>query len=95
MELKIEATVESTELEGYLHSLLNKKMDQVDIEIIFCEKCTTDYIKVTNQDGETVTEKPMDKSFDMIKEALFDYSIALQITSYEPTEEGFNFVLMQ
>ncbi|MFY0516245.1 hypothetical protein ACOMCU_00245 [Lysinibacillus sp. UGB7] len=93
--MKIEASVESTELEGYLYNVLNKKMDQVDVEIVFSEKDMTDYIKVTNQNGETVIEKPMDESFEMIKEALFNDSVKLKIISYQPTEEGFDFVLMQ
>ncbi|MBG9694177.1 hypothetical protein ABD91_25945 [Lysinibacillus sphaericus] len=93
--MKIEASVESTELEGYLYNVLNKKMDQVDVEIVFSEKDMTDYIKVTNQNGETLIEKPIDESFEMIEEALFNDSVKLKIISYQPTEEGFNFVLMQ
>ena len=93
--MKIEASVESTELEGYLYNVLNKKMDQVDVEIVFSEKDMTDYIKVTNQNGETLIEKPMDESFEMIEEALFNDSVKLKIISYQPTEEGFDFVLMQ
>lgn len=93
--MKFEASVEISELEGFLYKVLNKKMYQIDIKIVFNEKEMTDCIKVIDQNGETVFEKSMEKCFELLEEALFNDSVKLKITSYEPTEEGFVFELSQ